>query len=72
MVNKMFSIRFKLMNFVNSAQDAICNQVNKSREKSFKIVLFINFKIFLDISIERRVSEAFKSAAWYRRHNQTA
>ena len=26
-IKKMFSIRFKLMNFVNSAHDLICNQV---------------------------------------------
>lgn len=27
-IKKMFSIRFKLMNFLNSAHDLICNQVS--------------------------------------------
>ena len=27
-VNKMFYIRFKLMNFINSFHDSICNQVS--------------------------------------------
>jgi hypothetical protein len=28
-INKMFLLRFKLMNFVNNAHDLICNQVFK-------------------------------------------
>ena len=28
LINRMFLIRFKLMNFLNSAHDLICNQVN--------------------------------------------
>ena len=34
-IKKAFSIRFKLMNFINNAHDLICNQVNFRKKNQF-------------------------------------